>query len=56
MARGHEIISAGFIGFFYDKENKEVDCVIYGRSESLGLDSRPVEDREIARKQILQFL
>ncbi len=44
-------ISAGFISFGVNKEGNPT-CSCYGRSISLGLDSDPERDTEIAKRQL----
>lgn len=46
-----EPISAGFISFGVNKDGNPT-CSCYGRSISLGLDSRPEEDTLIAKLQL----
>ena len=44
-------ISAGFISFGVNKDGNPT-CSCYGRSISLGLDSRPEQDTLIAKLQL----
>lgn len=48
--KSFEPISAGFISFGVNKEGNPT-CSCYGKSISLGLESNPEQDTEIAKRQ-----
>ena len=49
--RKFEPISAGFISFGVNKDGNPT-CSCYGESISLGLESNPKEDTELAKRQL----
>lgn len=56
MADGFRVLSAGFISFYIDKQlgHNTINCTCYGKSVSLGIESRGEVDNILVRKQILQ--
>lgn len=51
----HKILSAGFFTATTNKDN-DIETNCWGKSISLGLESRPEEDTKIARNQFSDYL